>query len=143
MPVVEFHLAEGLYADDQLDRLLDAASLLYAEVLNSPIDRVRVYLHLVKPEHMAVGGKRVSRGAPAAPYFTFLVLEGRPLAECEALMAGFTDLLVEILGVERGLVRGGCRPIPPQYWSIGGVSAASLRAGEIAARAETAKGGQG
>jgi hypothetical protein len=33
-------------------------------------------------------------------------------------------------------VRGGCWPIPPQYWAIGGQSASLMRANEIKARAD-------
>ena len=89
---------------------------------------------------MAVGGKLLSQGGPAAPYFHFLVLEGRPIEQCHRLIEGFTDLVVEILRAERSLVRGGCWPIPPQYWGIGGTPASLTRVQEIAARAETLKG---
>jgi len=51
-------------------------------------------------------------------------------------LAGFTDLVVELLKVDRSWVRGGCWPIPPQYWAIGGQSASLMRANEIKARAD-------
>ena len=87
--------------------------------------------------HVAVGGRLLSEGGAFAPYFHFLVLEGRPLDECQRLLTGFTDLVVELLGAERALVRGGCWPIPPRYWAIGGTPASVIRTAEIAARAET------
>jgi phenylpyruvate tautomerase PptA (4-oxalocrotonate tautomerase family) len=136
MPILEYRLAEGQYTDEQVSDLLLASARLYAEVLKSPVDRVRVVALTYKPQHAVVGGKLVSEGGPSAPWFHFLVLEGRPVDECQALIGGFTDLVVSTLGVERSLVRGGCWPIPPQYWGIAGTPASVMRAREIAARAD-------
>lgn len=135
MPILEYHLAEGRYGDEQLEQLLVRSSHLYATVLESPLERVRVYAHFFKPGHMAVGGRRVAEGAPDAPHFRFLVLEGRPLAQCHRLLEGLTDLMVDILQVDRTLLRGACWPISPQHWSIAGTPASVARAAEIAARA--------
>lgn len=136
MPILEVHLAEGSYSDAQCERLLVESSQLYAEVLKSPIDRVRVFIHLHKPAMVAVAGVPLNQGGAQAPYFHFLVLEGRPIEERHRLLTGFTDLLVNILGAERRLVRGGCWPIPPENWCIGGTPASVLRAAEVQARAE-------
>lgn len=136
MPILEYRLAEGQYTDEQVSDLLLASARLYAEVLKSPLDRVRVVALTYKPQHAVVGGHLVSEGGPSAPWFHFLVLEGRPVEECQALITGFTDLVVSALGVERSLVRGGCWPIPAQYWGIAGTPASVMRAKEIAARAE-------
>lgn len=138
MPILEFHLAEGRYSDEQVGRLLTEASRCYAQVLQSPIERVRVFAQLYKPQHVAVAGRLLSDGGDAAPYFHFLVLAGRPLEQCHALIAAFTDLCVDVLGAERALVRGGCWPIPPQYWGIAGSAASVTRGQEIAARAAVA-----
>ncbi len=135
MPVLEYHLAEGQYTDRQISELLTISSQRYADALESPIERVRVFAQLYKPQHVAVGGKLLSEGGVSAPYFHFLVLEGRPLDQCQELLKGFTDLLVEILKADRSLIRGGCWPIPAQLWAIGGTPASFTRAGEIAARA--------
>lgn len=139
MPILEYHLAEGLYSDTQVAQLLETSSRRYADILASPIERVRVFAKFYKPQHVAVGGKLLSAQGSPAPYFEFLVLDGRPLDECHRLLAGFTDLVVEILKAERGLVRGGCWPIPSQYWSIAGLPASLTRAAEITARANAAK----
>ena len=139
MPILEYHLAEGRYSDAQIAQLLLASSQRYAELLRSPIERVRVFAQFYRPEHVAVGGRLLSDGAPSAPYFHFLVLEGRPLDECHALLGAFTDLVVDILQAERKLVRGGCWPIPPPYWAIGGLPASQMRSAEIAARADASK----
>lgn len=138
MPVLEFHLVEGQQSAEQCERLLAQSSRLYAEVLKSPLDRVRAFIQLHPPHLFATGGVPVSRGGVAAPVFHFIVLEGRPLEEQHRLLSGFTDLLVEILGVERSLVRSGCWPIAPDGWGIGGVPASVLRSAEVKARADAA-----
>jgi phenylpyruvate tautomerase PptA (4-oxalocrotonate tautomerase family) len=49
-------------------------------------------------------------------------------------MARFTDLVVDVLGVDGGGVRGQIIEVEPENWSIAGVPAAAARADEIAAR---------
>ena len=139
MPILEYRLSAGKHSDDQIGELLLASAKLYADVLKSPVDRVRVVAHMHQPQHAVVGDRLVSDGAPSAPFFHFIVLEGRPIDECQALIQGFTDLVVKILGVERTWVRGGCWPLPPQYWGIGGIPADALRAQEVAARLAAAE----
>lgn len=136
MPILEYHLADGEYSEEQCERLIIESSKLYAEVLKSPIDRVRVFIHLHKRFCVATYGIPMSKGGVSAPYFHFLVLRGRSLDERHRLLGGFTDLVVQILGAERGLIRGGCWPIPPEDWSIGGSPASELRAAEVSARAK-------
>ncbi|GAC1619628.1 MAG: hypothetical protein NVS9B10_00530 [Nevskia sp.] len=135
MPILHFHLAEGAATAAQHERLLVEASRLYADVLKSPIDRVRVFIQLYPKQLIAIAGRPSSENELQAPYFHFLVLEGRPLAERHALLRGFTDLLVEILGVDRPLVRGGCWPIAAEDWAIAGTPASAMRAAELQARA--------
>lgn len=135
MPIVEFHLSAGRHDDAAVGRLLLAASQLYAEVLQSPIERVRALAHMHAAQHVAVGGRLQSEGGALAPYFHFLVLQGRPLDQCHRLLSGFTGLCVDCLGVEREQVRGGCWPIPPEHWAIAGSVASVARAREIAERA--------
>jgi 4-oxalocrotonate tautomerase len=134
MPILKYHLTAGQYSDEQVGELLTEASLRYAEILRCPIDRVRVCASMHQPQHMAVAGQLVSVGAAPAPYFHFLVLAGRPQEECRALLACFTDLAVDILHADRALVRGGCWPIAPEYWAIGGTQASVMRATEVAGR---------
>lgn len=138
MPVLEYHLVEGVYTEAQCEQLLIESSGLYAAVLKSPIDRVRVFIHLHKPTMVATGGVLVSTGGSPAPYFHFLVLRGRSVEEKHTLLRGFTDLVVTILGAERSLVRGGCWPIAPEDWAIGGTPASVMRAAEVQARTEAA-----
>jgi len=46
--------------------------------------------------------------------------EHKALAVVVGTTGAFGDLLVEVLGVRRELVRGACRRVPPKDWSIGG-----------------------
>lgn len=132
MPVVNFHLVEGHCSAEQKVRLLQGASQLYSRVLQSPLERVRAFITAHAPDEFAVAGEVNSL---SAPFFEFIVLEGRPLDERQALLSGFTELLVEILAVERSRVRGRCIRVEPQDWCIGGQGADVLRKQEIRARA--------
>lgn len=135
MPVVNFHLVRERCSQEQQSHLLKAASQLYSTVLSSPMERVRAFITLRSESECAVAGDIVSNNHLHAPFFEFIVLEGRPLGERQQLMAGFTSLLAEVLEVDPSLVRGRCIRVHPQDWCIGGTGADSLRAGEIAARA--------
>jgi 4-oxalocrotonate tautomerase len=138
MPVLNYHLVEDQYTPAQHERLLLESSRFFAEVLKCPIDRVRVFINLHRPELFAVGGHLVINTGARAPYFTFVVLEGRSLEDRQKLLTGFTDIVVEVLGVDRGLVRGGIVPVAPENWAIGGEPASRKRADEVRARAEAA-----
>ena len=135
MPIATFHLAEGQYDDDAVGRLLVAASRLYAQVLDSPMDRVRTFASLYRPQHCAVAGELVASGASAAPFFEFIVLAGRPVEQRHALLQGFTDLVVEHLDVPRDLIRGRAIEVAPDDWGIAGEPASLRRRTEIEARA--------
>ena len=138
MPVVNFHLVEGLTTPEQDERLLLGACRLYADVLRAPMERVRAFITLHRASQFAVAGELVAHNGLHAPYFDFIVLDGRPLDERQRLLAGFTDLLVDTLGVRRDLVRGSCRRIEPQDWAIGGGPASALRKDEVDPRARGA-----
>lgn len=131
MPVLEVHLVEGDHSPDEHARLLERMSVRYAEVLASPLERIRAHLTLHAREHWAVGG---ATGTEPAPYFTAIVLEGRPMEQRHRLLADLTDVLVDVLGVDRSRVRGRIIQVPPDDWAIGGVPASGARRDEIAAR---------
>ena len=140
MPILNFHLIQGQHAPAQVETLLLKASALFAEVLACPIDRVRVFATEHAPQHFCIGGKLVSQHEQVAPYFSFIVLEGRSQEDRQRLLCGFTDLVVDILGAPRANVRGGIVPVAPSDWSIGGVLASELRQAEIEARQIAAEG---
>lgn len=142
MPVVNFHLVEGLATPQQESALLKSAAQLYCEVLNAPVDRVRAFITRHAPERFLVAGQLVAESGLHAPVFDFIVLEGRPIDERQRLLAGFTDIIVKVLGVDPGLVRGSCTRVHPEDWAIGGRPASELRADEVRARAERAASSQ-
>lgn len=135
MPIVTFHLVAGLTSAEQDERLLRGASRLYSEILATPVERVRAFIARHAPDAVAVGGDLVIYSGRHAPWFEFIVLEGRPVAERQRLLMAFTDLIVETLGTPRELVRGSCRRVDPEDWAIGGVPASLVRKAEVEARA--------
>lgn len=140
MPIVNFHLLAGHSTAEQDARLLKEASRLYAEVLQAPMERVRAFITPHAAGQFAVAGEPCSVNGLHAPFFEFIVLDGRSLEDRQRLHRDFTELLVDVLGVRRELVRGMCRRVPPEDWAIGGVPASVLRAEEVAARARVAEG---
>lgn len=134
MPILNIHLVRGQHPAGQVETLLRRCSETFANGLRCPLDRVRVFVTEHEPRLMCVGGQLVSESAVNAPYFSFIVLEGRPLEDRQKLLAAFTDLIVELLGAPRELVRGGIVPVAPEDWSIGGQPASLLRLAEIEAR---------
>ncbi len=139
MPVVNFHLLAEHRTAEQDSRLLREASRLYAEVLGAPMERVRTFITSHAAAQFAAAGEPCSVNGLHAPFFEFIVLDGRSLEDRQRLHLGFTELLVDVLGVRRELVRGLCRRVPPEDWSIGGVPASVLRADEVAARTRAAQ----
>lgn len=135
MPVVNFHLVDGYCSAEQKIRLLKGASQLYSQVLRAPMERVRAMITLHGDDEFAVAGEVTRVKGLHAPFFECIVLEGRPLEERQALLSGFTELLIEVLAVERNLVRGRCIRVEPQDWAIGGQGADVLREKEIRERA--------
>lgn len=139
MPILHVHLVEGNQNQAQIDTLMLRCSAYYAEVLACPIDRVRVFVHEYPANRACIGGVLAAEGAPAAPFFTTLALEGRSLEDRQQLLAGFTDIIVEVLHCDRSWVRGQVVIANPENWAIAGVPASEVRKAEIAARAEKAR----
>lgn len=134
MPVLHIHLVEDQHSDAQIERVVLECSSLFAEVLASPIERIRVFVELHRASAVAIGGTLVADSGARAPYFQFVTLEGRPLEERHKLLTGFTRVIADALGVDARSVRGACWPVNPENWGIGGVPASVLRAREIAQR---------
>jgi len=142
MPVANFHLIDIPANRAQVKPLLKGACALYAEVLGAPLDSIRTFVTFHDPDTFLAGGELCSENGQNAPFFDFIVLDGRPLDQRHRLLAGFTDLLVELLGCDRDLIRGCCRRVPPEDWAIGGVPASEKRKAEIEARARAAAAAQ-
>lgn len=135
MPVAHFYLTSC--TENQERRLLEEGSERYAAVLDAPLDRVRIFVHHHPETGMATAGRIVSETGRHAPYLTALVLQGRPVETRHRLIAELTDLVVEVLEVDRALVRTHIIEVDPDGWGIGGVPASVIRRDEIAARSRT------
>jgi phenylpyruvate tautomerase PptA (4-oxalocrotonate tautomerase family) len=135
MPILEVHLVEGEHTAAQHAELLTRMSARYAEVLASPLERIRAYVSVHRRELWATGGAV----GVEAPYFTAIVLKVacRQRATAEA----FTDILVTPPGVDQP-VRGRIIQVSPEDWAIGGVPASAARSVEIAARSGTSDRGR-
>lgn len=140
MPVMNIHVVAGQHSDEQLAEMIERCAIHYGSVLKSPVERIRVFVSEHRPQAFFVDGRLACDCTDAAPYFQYIVLEGRPQSEIEALMTGFTDILEDVLNVVRNRIRGACWPVSPAHWGIGGVMASVKRADEIAARAAAADG---
>lgn len=139
MPVAQLYLVTSAYSEQAIADLLTEASSFYAsalypEMAAPPIERVRIFATAVDPAHWATGGVSVKQGGTPAPYFTCIAMKGRPAEQLDAMMAGFTDLIVRHLGCDIAMIRGRLIEIEPEHWFISGVSASQARAAEIAAR---------
>ncbi len=134
MPILRINLATDSCSDVQMRALLKEGSALYAEVLESPIERVRVFVNRLDPAAMAVGGEIIADTGMQAPFFEVIILAGRAQAQKQRLMAAVTDLLSRVLEIERGPIRGVCWEVPPDNWCIAGTPASIQRAQEIQAR---------
>lgn len=137
MPIVHFHLPESLAGREQVETIAEKATAIYAEALDSPVERIRVYTHIVPDYCIAVGGKTVAAGASPAPFFEFFVLKGRPLMQRNRVAAEFTDMLSLTLACDASIIRGVCNEVEPDNWSIAGKPASAIRQAEITARAGT------
>ena len=139
MPVAQLFLVSSEYDPAAIAALLQEASAFYAAALypemeHAPVERVRLFVTDIAPQHWATGGVPVSQGGKAAPYFTCIAMKGRTAERINAMMAGFTDLIVRHLGCDPALVRGRLIEIEPEHWFISGTPASQTRAAEIAAR---------
>ncbi|MGD9988344.1 tautomerase family protein [Pseudonocardia sp.] len=131
MPIFEVHVVADRHPPQVLDALLRQLSARYAEVLGSPVERVRGFVTAHPATHVVAGGEV----GVEAPYATALVLRGRPAEQRHRLIAAFTDVLTDVLGASRESVRVRIEQVDPDDWGIAGVPAGRARAQEIAARA--------
>ena len=132
MPVVFMNIPEPHLSPDAETRLLTQASQVMADCLNSPIERVRIYIKSYCETRYATAGQV---GKPS-PFFEFLIFQGRPAEMKHAIMAQMTDLIARETGLDASDVRGVCRTVSPDDWCIGGEPASKVRATHIAALSE-------
>jgi len=140
MPVANIHVLAG-HPRPVLKQLLREASRAYAAVLESPIDRVQVWITEIDPELYAIAGEPADevlaggdRGALEIPLARLAMMEGRPLTQVQGAIEVFSELIARVLGGDPDRVRVEVQYISPERWGIGGVPASVLRRAEIEAR---------
>jgi 4-oxalocrotonate tautomerase len=133
MPFLRVDLAAPV--DPALRReLLQRTAELFAELTESPIDRIRTQVHELPADSFAVGGVPIAESGVQAPFITLDLLEGRPPEQHRALIEQMSSLVGQLLGVEPERVRLRINEVKPSNWGIGGVQASVLRQREIEAR---------
>ncbi len=114
--------------------LLRRTAELFAEITESPIDRIRTQVHELPADSFAVGGVPIAESGVQAPFITLDLLEGRPIEQHTALI----ERMSSAGGRTRRRPARSC-PAADQRsqatgWGIGGVPASELRQQEIASR---------
>jgi len=136
VPVLKVSLDLEGQSGQTLSDFMCRATEGFANILDCPKERIRVFLIDIPKDRYSVGGIPGSEGGPNAPFFEFYLLKGRSGDQAAHLFRLFTELLADCFDAQRELVRGRCVYVPPQDWCIGGHSAADIRAAEVAARAD-------
>jgi 4-oxalocrotonate tautomerase len=114
--------------------LLRRTAALFAEITESPVDRIRTQVHELPADSFAVGGIPIAESGVQAPFVTLDLLEGRPLTQHAALVERMSALVAELVGVPLERVRLRINEVNPADWGIGGVQASELRRAEIDSR---------
>ena len=115
--------------------LLTRTAELFAEITESPIERIRTEVLELAHDAFAVGGIPIADSGELAPFIAVEVLAGRPLAQHTALIERVSPLVADILDARLERTRLRITEIQPEDWGIAGVPAAAARRDEIEARA--------
>jgi len=134
MPITVVNIQCDRYQDSDIENFVNAVCAFKAQVLESPIDRIRVIVNDCPAKYISVGGVLASKSDVGAPFYESFLLEGRPTSQQQAVLAGIADLLAEHLGENKNVIRGIIRMVPPEHWGIAGKPAAGVRSDEIEAR---------
>ncbi len=133
MPFLRVDLAAPV--DPAMKReLLRRTAELFAEITESPLDRIRTQVHELAADSFAVGGVAIAESGIQAPFITLDVLAGRPAEQHTALVARISALVAELVDVEPDRVRLRINEVDPSRWGIGGVQASHARRAEIERR---------
>jgi 4-oxalocrotonate tautomerase family enzyme len=140
MPVANINVLAG-HPRPVLQQLLREVSQAYAEILESPIDRLQVWITEIDPGLYAIGGVPADelfatgdRAALEIPLARLVMMANRPLAQVEGAIARLTEIIARVLGTDPERVRVEVQPIAAERWGIGGVQASVKRQAELAAR---------
>lgn len=147
MPVANIHVLAG-HPRPVLKQLVREASATLARVIESPIDRLQVWITEVDPELYAIAGEpadEVLVSSPRAeveiPLIRMTLMEGRPVEMLYRVMTEMSTVTARVLGGDPKRIRVQIDHVTPDRWAIGGVPASVARAGELAARQAAATKG--
>jgi 4-oxalocrotonate tautomerase len=133
MPFLRVDLASPVPPELKATMLRRTAEL-FAEITESPVDRIRTQIHELPPDSFAVGGVSIADSGEQAPFVTLDLLEGRPLEQHAALVTRMSALVAELVGVPIERVRLRINEVKTTAWGIGGVQASEMRRVEIESR---------
>ncbi len=134
MPFLRVDLA-GPVDPAMKNELLRRTAELFAEIIGSPIDRIRTQVHELPADSFAVGGVPIAESGQQAPFITLDLFRGRPASQHAALVERMSALVAEIVDVPIERTRLRINEVFPEGWGIGGVQASSVRRNEITDRA--------
>jgi 4-oxalocrotonate tautomerase family enzyme len=134
MPFIRVDVA-GSVSSVVRHRLLTETAALFAEITESPLDRVRSQVHELPGDSFAVGGVSIADSGEQAPFVSVDLLQGRPIEQHTAIIERMSALVAEIMNVPIERTRLRINEVAPHDWGIGGVPASELRRREIEGRA--------
>jgi 4-oxalocrotonate tautomerase family enzyme len=141
VPAAHINVLQG-HSREELRAVIVGVSDVMTSVLGAPKERLEVWITEHDPELFGVNGTPAidwldtsSRRDVEIPLVLMTLLEGRPVEQHHALIAGITEVIERVLGTPPGRTRIGITTVSPDSWGIGGQAASVVRAGEIAARA--------
>lgn len=140
MPFLRVDLAAPV-PPELKSELLRRTAELFAEITESPIERIRTQVHELPADSFAVGGVSVAASGVQAPFITLDLLEGRPPEQSSALIERMSALVADLVGVPVARVRLRINEVATTSWGIGGVPASELRKIEIDQRRERRRHG--
>jgi 4-oxalocrotonate tautomerase family enzyme len=140
MPVAHINLLKG-HKTETLHRIIAEVTEAMSRILMAPKDRFMVWISEIDASLWGVAGQPASealagtdRAEIEIPFVQMVLMEGRPLAQYHAVMDEISEIIARALPCDKARIRVHIAQAQPDYWAIGGVPYAVLRADEIAAR---------
>ena len=140
MPVANINVLAG-HPRPVLQQLLREVSAAYADILQSPIDRLQVWITEIDPALYAIGGEPADallaagdRAALEIPLARLVMMANRPIDQVESAIVRLTEIIARVLGTDPERVRIEVQPVAAERWGIGGVQASVKRQAELAQR---------
>jgi 4-oxalocrotonate tautomerase family enzyme len=140
MPVAHINLLRG-HSRDVLRTIIVEVTEAMSRILKAPKERFIVWISETDPELWGVAGRPADealaeqdRAEVETPFVQMVLMEGRPLAQYQAVMDEISTVIARAINGHKSRVRVHLVHAQPDFWAIGGIPYAMLRADEIAAR---------